>query len=60
MLSLLIDRSDLILTSIDALIAFIVTVAAVTPTDKDDGVVSRIANLWARAKAPLTFLLPRR
>jgi hypothetical protein len=31
---------------VDALITFLVAVAAVTPTDKDDGVVSRIANVW--------------
>ncbi|CAB4161050.1 hypothetical protein UFOVP730_25 [uncultured Caudovirales phage] len=31
---------------IDAAVMLATAVAAVTPTDKDDGVVSRAANLW--------------
>lgn len=53
MLSLIADEKWLVVA--DVAITLGLAVAAATPTDKDDGVASRVTNIWRtlrRVKAP--------
>jgi hypothetical protein len=53
-ISFITQNSDQIISFIGAAIALAAVIAAATPTDKDDGVVSRIQNIfdqWFKRKS---------
>jgi len=50
-MSFIIENLDAIISAVEAIIAAAIAIAAVTPTEKDDGILNRISNVFAKLKA---------
>jgi hypothetical protein len=42
--------------AVDLILAGLVILASITPTDKDDGMIGRVRNLWAKVTSPVTSI----